>query len=434
MMDVASEEGVDATIVSAGPPQPDDPAGSEADDDLMDDGETLTAAERPSSSDEDGPTIRRDFSRPRVTATRGSAVPPAALAANIHAPAVSELRKPRASRKTPGAGVPQQGNVLQAIVNAQSNEPMPAPMPPRAAPPQYPPQQPQYPQQQQPPYNGQYATDASGLPLAVTTPPPGTPVQMVPNVPAHLQPYAMQPGYQQQQPQQPYPYPAYAPQNYPQQTVTPGALYSYGAPQPLSLTGQLRLFEADEMPSQYRVSGGGAKWLKLVIAGVIAISVAAGVTFFIIKSTREQAPTTGSVHIESVPPGAEVFFDGTRLAGTTPMTIDNTPVGTRHEIRVQLARHLVYTEMVDIPKQGGEVPVSAVMKPITGKLKINTIPPGADVMLDGQLRGRTPTTVNDIDMAEAKRLELRLKDYQPYIQQLTWPANGEIDIDTKLAR
>jgi hypothetical protein len=37
-------------------------------------------------------------------------------------------------------------------------------------------------------------------------------------------------------------------------------------------------------------------------------------------------------------------------------------------------------------------------------------------------------------MAEAKRLELRLKDYQPYIQQLTWPANGEIDIDTKLGR
>jgi hypothetical protein len=140
------------------------------------------------------------------------------------------------------------------------------------------------------------------------------------------------------------------------------------------------------------------------------------------------------VHIESVPPGAEVLFDGQRLAGTTPMTIDNAPVGTRHEIRIELARHSPYVEMVDIPKQGGEVPVSAVMKPITGKLKINTIPPGADVMLDGQLRGRTPTTVNDIDMASAKRLELRLKDYQPYIQTLTWPANGEIDIDQKLTR
>ena len=43
-----------------------------------------------------------------------------------------------------------------------------------------------------------YATDASGLPLGVSTPPPGYPVQMVPGVPPHLQPYAMQ--QQQQQP------------------------------------------------------------------------------------------------------------------------------------------------------------------------------------------------------------------------------------------
>jgi hypothetical protein len=202
----------------------------------------------------------------------------------------------------------------------------------------------------------------------------------------------------------------------------------------MTVTGQFRLFEADEMPSQYKVSGNAGKWLKLVIAGVMAISVAAGVTFFIIRTTRDGTPNVGSVRINSVPPGAEVFFDGIHMAGTTPMTIDNSLAGTRHEIRVELARHKAYTEMVDIPKQGGEVPVSAVMKPITGRLRINTSPPGADIMLDGQLRGRTPTTINDIDMASAKHLELRLKDYSPYIQTLTWPPNGEIDIDQKLNR
>ena len=73
-----------------------------------------------------------------------------------------------------------------------------------------------------------------------------------------------------------------------------------------------------------------------------------------------------------------------------------------------------------------------MLKPITGKLRIATRPDGADICIDGQLRGRTSTTINDIDMASAKKLELRLKDYRPYVQALEWPANGEIDLDIKL--
>ena len=167
---------------------------------------------------------------------------------------------------------------------------------------------------------------------------------------------------------------------------------------------------------------------------MIAISVTAGVTFFIIRSSRDSTPTVGSVHIESVPPGGEVFYDGVHLAGKTPLTVDSIPVGTRHEIRVEVPRHKPYLESVDVPKQGGEVPVSAILKPITGKLIIVTHPDGAEVRIDGQVRGRTPTTINDIDMESARTLELRLKEYSPYIQSLTWPANGEIDIDQKLSR
>ena len=452
MMDVASEEGVDATVVTGQPPQRPDTEEEE------DEGETLVGAKKPTRDDDtaddeiDGErTIERGPQvKPKIRAPK--APPPAALAAKIQAPAVSEIKKPRTSRKTPAGGVPAQGNVLQAIVGAQGAAPMPAP--PRrnedssaATLPGDPniarvqpfaqgsgvPQQQQPPPQQQQQYNG-YATDASGLPLGMPTPPTGHPVQMVPGVPPHLQPYAMQP----QQPQTP-PY-GYYQQPYPQQPMTPGALYQlqpYGAPppQPMSLTGQMRLFEVDELPSQYKVSGGGARWFKLAIAGVLAISVAAGVTFFIIKSTRESAtPTVGSIHIESVPSGAEVLYDGTRLAGTTPMTVDSVPVGTRHEIQVELARHKPHTETVDVPKTGGEQSITAVMVPVTGKLVINTIPGGADIYIDGQPRGRTPTTINDIDMAAAKRLEIRLKDYRPYVQDLVWPANGEISIDHKLER
>ena len=247
---------------------------------------------------------------------------------------------------------------------------------------------------------------------------------MIPGVPPHLQPYALQQGYPPYGPQYPQP-------QYPQ--MSPGGLYPlqpYGAPtpQPMSLTGQLRLFEADEMPSQYRVSGDAGKWVKLVIAGVIAVSLAAFVTFFIIKASRDSTPETGSIHIDSVPPGAQISLDGNRVTGVTPQTISELQVGSRHEIRVELAKHKPHLENVDIPKDGSEVAVNAVMDPITGRLRVVTTPAGADVIVDGTLRGRTPTTINDIDMASAKKIELRLKDYQPVIQALTWPSNGEIDL------
>ncbi|HEY5945728.1 MAG TPA: protein kinase [Kofleriaceae bacterium] len=461
MMD--AEDSVDATVVSAGPPTPDEEEHDE-------DGETLMGgrpAARP-DTDDDGATVQRDFrdaAKPKVAAKRGPSPP--ALAASIHAPAVSEIRKPRASRKTPQGGVPaatQQPNVLQAIVGAKASEPMPVPRPPppqraespppRAESPapersedsgaQTIPQQPspvaglampgsqpppygQPPQQQ--PYNG-YASDASGLPM---TPPQGVPSQQPYG--QYPQPY---PGYPPQgYPPQGYPqYPGYPQQGYQPPPLTPGGLYQlqpHGAPppQPMTLTGQLRLFEADEIPDRYKVSGG-PKWIKLVIAGVIAVSVAAGVTFFIIKATRDQPPEVGSIRVESVPPGAEVTFDDTRLSGATPMTIDSVPIGTRHEIKVDLARHKTHTETIDVPKNGGEVAVRAFLTPMTGKLRVLTQPDGAEIRIDGQLRGVAPKTIEDIDMSSAKSVELRLKDYQPYVQQLQWPANGEININQKL--
>jgi eukaryotic-like serine/threonine-protein kinase len=397
-------DGVEATMVT-GAPEPDD-----LDDDL-EDSETITTRDKPSRANDDdgGPTVQRDFARSRrPTAQRSGAAPPA-LAAKIHAPAVSELRKPKPSRKTPSAGVP---NVLQQIVGAQRNEPMPAPSPIQL--PIAPPMQIAHTPEPLPPVPN------VGAPL--TTPPPGTPLQMVPGVPPHLAPYQ----YAQPQPQQPFGL------GYP--TMTPGSLYQLQNGAPMSPTGQLRLFEADELPAHYRMSRGIPQWMKVGFAGALAVSVAAGVTFFIIRSMQtNEAPAVATVHVDSVPHGADVYFDGMHLAGKTPLAVPNEATGKTIEIRVELAKHKTATEQFEVPAAGGDVTVMADLKPLTGKLVIVSKPDGADLYIDGRLRGRTPVTISDIDL-EAKLLELRLKDYQPYSLPLKWPASGEIDIDAKLAK
>jgi hypothetical protein len=42
--------------------------------------------------------------------------------------------------------------------------------------------------------------------------------------------------------------------------------------------------------------------------------------------------------------------------------------------------------------------------------------------------------VTEIDMASAGRIELRLKDHEPYFQDLKWPESGTIEIDAKLRK
>ena len=121
---------------------------------------------------DDGPTMAREAAADhREAAARSegqSARPPPALAAKIHAPAVSALtRQPKASRRTPGQGVPS-NNVLQAIVGRRrASEPMPVPAAPSGDAPRAEPARRTVPvgnaRRGQPAMG--YATDASGMPL-----------------------------------------------------------------------------------------------------------------------------------------------------------------------------------------------------------------------------------------------------------------------------
>ena len=427
-MDSSADDGIDATLITQ-PPQ--------HDTDVHDTEPELEPDDDNDNDDDEGPTLARSgFGPPKRTPTKPVAPPPA-LSAKIHSPAVSELRKPRPSRRTPPGGTPTQSSVLQAIVGAQVNEPMPAPRAhaptqPQQAQPQPPAMPLPAPQSQALPYPGfptgtmamngaGYSNDASGLPLGVPTPPSGVPAP---------QPYPFQ-SYPQ--------YPQYP--TYNEHHMTPGALYQmqppYGAPppNPMTLTGQLRLSEGDEIPAQYRLDGGSKRWFVYILAGTFAVTIAATVTFFIIRSMRDTpAVTTASIHVDSTPTGATVYYDGQKLPEKTPMKIDEVPVSTKHQIRLELDHYRPVTQDADVSSSGNEVRVLALLDRIRGKIRLDSQPTGAEIRLNDRVRGHTPATLSDIDMESAKTLELRLKDYQPYIQQLDWPTAGEITISKKLER
>ena len=140
MMDAGDDDGVDATMISQPPEAPD----------LLEQSITYVPGQRHDTNldsdhdedvDEEGATVTRDFTAGKSRSSKPSRAPaPAALAAKIHAPAVSELRKPRPSKRTPQGGVPVQGqaNVLQQMIGKQASEPMPVPVARPEPPPQPP--------------------------------------------------------------------------------------------------------------------------------------------------------------------------------------------------------------------------------------------------------------------------------------------------------
>jgi hypothetical protein len=204
-------------------------------------------------------------------------------------------------------------------------------------------------------------------------------------------------------------------------------------PQPVSLTDQMRLWEVDEIPSQYKLGAVRQRWFTYIVSGILAVSVPLGVMFLIIRSTREATPTTGSVRLESVPAGAVVLFDGTRMTERTPLTVDGVPLGTHHTIRLELAGYGAVDETVDIPKDGHEVSVLKALPPPTGEIFVDSVPAGAQIWIGGYLQGRTPMRITSVDMSSAKSLELRLENYRLHEENLVWK-NRRIDISATLKR
>ena len=454
-----------------------------------DDPPTLARGAAPLAAVEETVTVPR---------RRGGGAPPlpAALAARTPTPAVSELRRPRESRRTPAGGVPAAGSVLQQLVG-QPSTPMPRPpsargagapisdgVPGMMADPAssnaptgaaggrgaVPPRGPGSPASPLAgmvagPIDGAYdapTTPATGAapqghdaptapalgaapPGAYDTPPPGplpgaglppgvthgpgpgmpggyappTP----PGLPAHLAPYAV-PGSG--------PYPAAGP---PGSGSYPAAGYPYQPypGQPVSFTKQMQaLVELDELPAHYRLGAGGPSWLLRALLALVLVAGGIGIALLIIR-TGDDAPVEASLLIDSTPPGATVTVDGDELVDRTPARFATRP-GARHEITVELAGHKPHTDAVLVPDGGGQIRVFAFLPTLTVKLKVVTVPPGADVYIGEQLRGRTPLEIGDLAPDATREIEVRMKDYPPEKRTLIWEGKTEQTVEIRLRK
>ena len=125
--------------------------------------------------------------------------------------------------------------------------------------------------------------------------------------------------------------------------------------------------------------------------------------------------TTGSVNVSSSPSGAEVYIDGVSR-GVTPVILRDIAAGT-HTFRLKLSGYQDSEGSV-IVEAGQTAVISAALTRIitAGDLDISSVPPGADIYIDGtKLSGVTPQVVPGLSEG-THGLVLKLAGYRDYGQ------------------
>jgi len=335
--------------------------------------------------------------------------PAPALAAHVPQPAVSQLRPPRSSRRTPADGVPAVRPPARASGHRAASQPTESVLASLLSP----------------------AEPRAGAEVALS---PATPLA------EHARPPS---------PHAPSPLPSASSTTPPPPPLEPAARSSNpfgfpGNPPPmapfgghLANLGQLPAgqggfstraivaeLERDEIPAQYRIGRGRqpAHWLIALLAIVLAAAVAAAL--LAIYGTGEEAPGDAVVHLISVPQGAKVTVDGQTLPEPTPTTI-RAARGRRLVIGFELPRYQREELQFTVPEKVNQPQVVERLEPIVVKLTIESTPSGAEVFIGGNSVGRTPLELPGLDPQTATSIELRLKGHRPVRQTLDWSQKTE---------
>jgi hypothetical protein len=78
--------------------------------------------------------------------------------------------------------------------------------------------------------------------------------------------------------------------------------------------------------------------------------------------------------------------------------------------------------------------VQAVLVPTVGTVEIASTPPGAEAIVNGRIRGMTPTTVGDLPPNDDVVIELRLRGYKVAHKIVSWTGKRLLQVSIPLEK
>ena len=138
----------------------------------------------------------------------------------------------------------------------------------------------------------------------------------------------------------------------------------------------------------------------------------------------ELFPVTGLLLVKSNPNGSEVIINS-QSQGTTPALITNLPLGD-HEVVIRAAGLPEIKKTVTLEDRK-PVELNVRHPP---RIAVNSYPPGAEILVDGELKGLAPMVLADIAMGEHKILaQLDQHDSQEKVIETVSGLNDTVEFN-----
>jgi len=171
----------------------------------------------------------------------------------------------------------------------------------------------------------------------------------------------------------------------------------------------------------------------LAVAGAVLLLVAA--LAVLARTTARPAPAPAAaaagLRIDSDPTGAAIWMDGAE-AGTSPRVLPNVPPG-RHNVRLAAPGFADAELGIVVPGDGKSPPLHFVLQPIAARVRIDSVPPGVAVSVDGEHTGMTPL---DMVLLEPGRHEIRMdrEGLRPWVKEVDARVGESLAVEARLQR
>ncbi len=124
---------------------------------------------------------------------------------------------------------------------------------------------------------------------------------------------------------------------------------------------------------------------------------------------------SGTVTVDSDPPGAEVLINGI-ARGTTPCRIERIPGGS---VKLEIRQAGFIPHSRDIALAAGEEQrVNVALQPLPGSLTIVSIPAQARVYVNNEFKGESPCTLDNTEPGEY-RVRVEMPGHTPVARNVT---------------
>ncbi len=149
-------------------------------------------------------------------------------------------------------------------------------------------------------------------------------------------------------------------------------------------------------------------------------------------TTPPPAAVTGSLQVETLPPGANILVNG-EARGTSPLDLTPLPIGN-YEVRAELRGYSPAAETATIIAEAPNVQLKLTLvrtAPPQGSLEVSSDPPGSAVLVDGDPAGQTP--VADLKLKPGShRVEITREGYEPWSGSVTIEAGKKARLEAPL--